>query len=605
MDAQGRVRARGEADERRAPVSVLLVEDNPADARLVELLLDEAEPGGFEVTRCGMLGDALALLEREEPGFEVVLLDLSLPDSGGMETLSRTRASARWTPIVVMSGRDDEEVALQALQSGAEDYLIKGRGDGEVVARAIRYAIERARTEARLNYLARFDPLTGLANRALLEDRLEGALLRGDLAGTKVALAVLDVDRFKAVNDSLGHAVGDELLCTVARRIEGRVREGDTVARVGADEFAILLEDLKDEREIIPIVRRVQDALSEPFVLGGKEVFVTAGVGVAVNPPSEEGAMLRDAEAALRRAKRRRAPNSYEFYAPEMHARASERMALEADLRRALERGEFVLHYQPQVDLRTGRITGAEALLRWDRPCTNGLVPPNEFIPILEDTGMIVEVGEWVMREACAQARAWRDELLKGAAERRTPLRVAVNVSARQFDMDLVGTVSRVLQEIGVGPGADGPLLLELEVTESLFVEDPDASTRLLEELKDIEGVRVAIDDFGIGYSSLYRLATFPVDTLKVDRAFVWEIATGGKGFQIASFIVDLAHRLGMEAKAEGVETPEQADFLLREGCDSAQGFLFGRPLPAGELSGLLRSGATLPAGSGPPHAPA
>jgi diguanylate cyclase (GGDEF)-like protein len=564
---------------------VLLVEDNPADARLVEILLDETEPEGFEVTRCGRLGEALELLERGEPGFEVVLLDLSLPDSAGMETISRARACALGTPIVVMSGRDDEEIALRALQSGAEDYLIKGRGDGEVVARAIRYAIERARTEARLNYLARFDPLTGLANRALLEDRLEGALSRGDLAGSKVALAVLDLYRFKAVNDSLGHAVGDELLVTVARRIEGRVREGDTVARVGADEFAVLLEDLKDEGEIIPIVRRVQDALSEPFVLGGREIFVTTGVGVAVSPPSQKGGMLRDAEAALRRVRRRRAPNGYEFYVPEMNARASERMALEADLRRAIRNPdeEFEIHYQPQVDLRTGRIVGAEALLRWRRPGTPGLVPPGEFIPVLEEMGGIFVAGEWVMRQACALARAWR--------EAGRPIRVAVNVSAPQFVPGLVKIVSHVLREANPGPE---PLQLELEITESLLVENPEASTRVLEKLKAVGGVRVAIDDFGTGYSSLDRLATFPIDLLKVDRSFVRDVKTVPKRAAIAAVIVELAHRLDLQVMAEGVETAEQADFLLGEGCDLAQGFLFSRPLPADEFAGLLNRGEPL-----------
>jgi len=564
---------------------VLLVEDNPGDARLVEILLEGEDPGGFEVTRCERLGEALILMERgepAEPGFEVVLLDLSLPDSGGLETVSRARAGAGGTPIVVMSGQDDEETALRALQSGAEDYLIKGRGDGELVARVIRYSIERAKAQARLNYLARFDALTGLANRALLNDRLEQSLLSGEREAGKVALVVLNVDRFKAVNDSLGHALGDELLVVIARRIERRMRDTDVVARVGADEFAILLKDLRDEREALPVVRRVQEALSEPFVLGGSEVFVTVGVGIAVSPPSEDGAMLRDAEAALRRAKRR-GRGRYEFFAPEMSARASERLALEADLHRALEREEFVLHYQPQADLRTGNIVGAEALLRWRRPGFPGLVQPGEFIPVLEEEpDLISKVGEWVMREACEQARAWR--------EAGRPVRVAVNVSVPQFGAGLVETVADVLKETGVEA-----LLLELEITESLLAETPQTSTRLLEELKANARVRVAIDDFGTGYSSLARLARFPIDLLKVDQSFVRDIAAGSKSAAMAAVVVDIAHRLNLGAIAEGIETVEQLRFLRQEGCDLGQGYLFSRPVPAADFAALLESGQPFP----------
>jgi diguanylate cyclase (GGDEF)-like protein len=575
---------------------VLLVEDNPADARLVGILLDEADPGGFEVSRCGRLEEALALLESGRPGFDVVLLDLSLPDSAGLETVERTRARAAGTPVVVLSGRDDEETALSALRGGAEDYLIKGRGDGELMARVIRYAIERAKAEAELNYLARYDPLTGLANRALLADRLEQALIRGGREGSVVALAILDVDRFESVNDSLGHAGGDELLVRIAQRIRGRVREGDTVARVGVDEFAILLEDLADEREVVPLVRRVQEALADPFALNGGEVFVTAGMGISVSPPSKAGAMLRDAEAALRRAKRRRS-GGYEFYTPEMNARVSESFALEVALRRALldPDGAFEVHYQPQVDLRAGEVVGAEALLRWRRPGSPGLVPPNEFIPVLENMGGISAVGEWVMREACRQARVWRE-----AGGR--PLRVAVNVSAPQFAPSLVETVSRVL-------GETGSLLLELEITESLLGEDPEGSTRVLEELKalgtlpDGGAVRVAIDDFGTGYSSLDRLATFPIDLLKVDRSFVRDVTKVAKRAAIAAVIVELAHRLDLEVMAEGVETLEQLDFLRAEGCDLAQGYLFGRPLPATEFAALLQEGVPFP-GTEPQQSP-
>jgi diguanylate cyclase (GGDEF)-like protein len=562
-------------------IRVLLVEDNPGDARLVEILLSEADSfGRFEITPAERLDEALELLDG--PAFDVILLDLSLPDSSGLETVEVVRTRVPLTPVVVLTGQDDEETALRALQSGAEDYLVKGRGDSELMARSIRYAIERKKAEENLAHLKQYDPLTGLANRALFQDRLQQALARADRDDETVALMLLDLDHFKAVNDVLGHAGGDELLKEVANRIGGRVRESDTVARLGGDEFAIVLEEMTDAQDAAPVAQDILDALSESLVLDGHEIPVTASIGIAVRPPSEGDRLLKDADAAVYRAKER-GRNTYEFYAEEMNVRAFERLTLRNMLRRALKEEEFLLHYQPQVDLATGAIVGAEALVRWSQP-DSGLVPPARFIPVLEDTGDIVGVGRWIMRAACRQNRDWQDS---GVA----PLRVAVNLSARQFSRGgLVSTVADVLEESELDPSC-----LELEITESLLMEDLNTSLQILGELQNTaEGLRVSIDDFGTGYSSLSYLKSFPIDLLKIDQSFVRDIPGDPDDAAITAAIIRLAHSLRLGVIAEGVETEEQAAFLRELGCDEAQGYYFSRPLPADEFAELLRRGGTL-----------
>ncbi|MEJ7873410.1 MAG: bifunctional diguanylate cyclase/phosphodiesterase, partial [Rubrobacteraceae bacterium] len=384
-------------------------------------------------------------------------------------------------------------------------------------------------------------------------------------------------DGFKAVNDTLGHSRGDELLKGVARRIEGSVRESDTVARLGGDEFAIMLEGLNDAQDAAPVARAILDILSQPFLLDEHKVSVTASIGIAVRPPTEGDRLLKDADAAMYRAKER-GRNTYEFYTEEMNVQAFERLALESSLSLALEREEFLLYYQPQVELATGKIVGVEALLRWRHPDL-GLVSPAKFIPVLEETGKIVEVGEWVLRTACRQGKAWQDSGLDS-------LRVAVNLSARQFGKEgLIDTVAGILEETGLGAGS-----LELEITESLLMEDSEASSRALSELKEIAGgIRVSIDDFGTGYSSLYRLKTFPIDVLKIDQSFVRNIVIDSNDAALTEIMIILAHKMGLKAIAEGVETEEQLAFLRDCGCDLVQGFYLGRPQPADNLAGLLR----------------
>ncbi|MEW6635419.1 MAG: EAL domain-containing protein [Actinomycetota bacterium] len=562
-------------------VPVLLVEDNPGDARLVEILLEEARVTGFEVVRAERLLEALELLERR--AFDVVLLDLTLPDSSGLETVDRMRAAVPQIPLVVLSGRDDEETALRAIKVGAEDYLVKGQGDGDLIARSIRYAIERKRAEQRMAYLAQYDHLTGLANRALFQDRLEQALARAGRSSGRVALMFVDLDRFKVINDTFGHMGGDELLREVAARIRGRLRESDTVARLGGDEFAIILENLAEAHDAAQVARDLLEIISEPVSVGGHEVSMTASIGIAVHPPSGLEDILMDADTAMYRAKER-GRNHYEFYTEEMNVRAFERLTLENGLRQAQRRGEFLLHYQPQVDLRTGYVVGVEALLRWQHP-QMGLVPPGRFIPLLEETGMISDVGRWVIEAACRQAKVWSEQGLPA-------LRVAVNLSARQFGrhQDLPGLVAGALAKTGLEPA-----LLELEVTESLLMEDIEATSRLLRELKHhVEGVRVSIDDFGTGYSSLYYLKSLPIDVLKIDRSFVRDVPVDPDDAAITAAVIGLAHNLRLEVVAEGVETAEQLSFLRERDCDLAQGYHLSAPLPAEEVVRLLEGGAAL-----------
>ncbi len=387
----------------------------------------------------------------------------------------------------------------------------------------------------------------------------------------------LDLDRFKVVNDTLGHAIGDELLRHVAHRLAGCVRVGDTVCRFSGDEFVLIVNDLAEAEDARLIAQKVLQAFADPFRVGGHEIFVSTSIGISMYPTDceDEEALLKDADAAMYRAKES-GRNNFQFYTREMNARAMYRLKLENSLRHALERGEFRLHYQPKACLHTGRVTGVEALLRWERP-DHGLVPPADFVPLLEDTGLIVPVGEWVIAEACRQIAAWR-------ASGREPVSIAINISARQFAARNLGEiVKRVLDE----HGAD-PRYIELELTESLLMVNTEEAVRTLEYLKSM-GLRLSIDDFGTGYSSLSYLKRFPIDALKIDRSFIDEITTDVGDATITRAVIGMAHNLGLKVVAEGVETEEQISFLSANGCDEAQGYYFARPRPAGEITEWLR----------------
>ncbi len=435
---------------------------------------------------------------------------------------------------------------------------------------------ERKQTEARLAHAAFHDSLTGLPNRALLLERLRSALeqVRHGRA-TLCGVLFLDLDHFKLINDSLGHLAGDRFLLTVAERLRGCLRTGDTVARMGGDEFVILLPEVRDERAVIEVAERVQQALAEPFVLEGHDVFSAVSIGIAVSTRGIEQPedLLRDADTALNRAKST-GRMRYEVFDHAMHAQSLARLQRESELRRAIERQQFELHYQPVVLARTGAIVGVEALLRWRHP-ELGMMPPAQFMSIAEDTGLIIPLGRWVLETACRQVASWHRQ--------GWPITLAVNLSARQFrQKDLSAMITRMITETGLDSR-----FLKLEITESNVMQDAEASIATLKALKRL-GVRISIDDFGTGYSSLSYLKRLPIDTLKIDRSFVHDLNTDPNDAAIASAIIAMAHNLKLQVIAEGVETPEQRAFLEAHHCDMLQGFLFSGPLPAEQLAALL-----------------
>ena len=439
----------------------------------------------------------------------------------------------------------------------------------------------RRRDAARLLALANDDPLTALPNRALFHQRLQRALLRAQRFNEGVAVLVIDLDRFKNVNDTLGHEVGDRVLQAVADRLKAGVREVDTVSRLGGDEFAVLVENVTETRIVATIAGKLLKEIAEVLMLGGHEYQITASIGISAYPAdgSDATTLLKNADIAMYRAKEQ-GKNNVQFYAAEMNAHSMARLSLETGLRHALDRGEFLLHYQPKVDIASGRIVGMEALVRWMRPQL-GMVSPAEFIPLAEETGLIVPIGAWVLRAACERNSAWQR---LGMA----PLRVAVNLSARQFvQANLVSEVARVLDASRLAPAS-----LELEITESMVMDNPERAIQTLRQLKSM-GIALAIDDFGTGYSSLGYLKRFPIDNIKIDRSFIKDIPRNADDATITRTIIDMTHNLRLRVVAEGVETAAQLDFLRRHGCDEMQGYYFSRPLAEDAFLALVRAQET------------
>ena len=435
------------------------------------------------------------------------------------------------------------------------------------------------RSLQKLDHLAHHDTLTGLPNRLLLQDRLDHAIRRAHRKGHCVAVLFLDLDRFKNINDTLGHAAGDQLLRISATRLSSQIREGDTVARLGGDEFMVLLEDYRESEDPRIVAQKLLDSLQEPLYIQGHQLFISASIGISLYP--DDGItvdeLMRNSDAAMYRAKQR-GKNSYHFYTSDLTDVASESLKLESSLRLALERGEFVLHYQPKWNIHTGAITGIEALLRWQHP-ERGLIGPAAFLNTLEDCGLILPVGKWILQAACHQAQKWRTEGLPA-------IQMSVNLSGQQItEGDLLQTITDILAESGMDPHT-----LELELTEGFIMQQPDEAIELLNSLRE-RGISIAIDDFGTGYSSLSYLKHLPVQKLKIDRSFVRDIPADSDDMAITSAIVALGHRLQMSIVAEGVETEEQLAFMISEGCEEAQGYLFSQPLCAEELRPLLLQG--------------
>jgi diguanylate cyclase (GGDEF)-like protein len=515
-----------------------------------------------------------------------LLLDIMMPGISGFDILRRMRANPILTliPVIVLTSAADHEIKLQALELGAADFLAKPVDPSELVLR-LRNSLAAKAYRDRLAYS---DPVTGLPNRRMFLDRLDWALEHCRRYRHQGAVLYIDLDRFKSLNEALGPGLGDSVLKSVGERLEHCVRSSDFVARVGkgksipslsrlgSDEFTVLLPEVGNPEAAARVAQRLLEALQPSLNAGGHEVFVSASIGIATFPADGDDidSLLRNAAAALHHAREISSAN-YAFYSRDLNARALQRLSTEGQLRRGLEREEFRLHYQPKVDAHSGRMVGAEGLLRWQHP-ERGLIGPGEFISMAESSGLIGPLGEWVLKQACEQATAWQ------ASGLLIP-RVAVNVSSRQFaDPTFVPRVHGALAWSGLSPAH-----LVLELTESMVMRNPLEAVRALHQLKEI-GVKLSLDDFGTGYSSLSYLKRFPLDELKIDRSFLGRIDVDPDDAAIVIAIIALARSLGLSTVAEGVETLQQLEFLRSEGCDDIQGYLFGKPMPAEEFALLL-----------------
>jgi diguanylate cyclase (GGDEF)-like protein/PAS domain S-box-containing protein len=693
---------------KKSTKAILLLEDNPGDARLLREMLNEEGSFNTRLTLVGCMSDAEKHLA--EHAIDIILLDLGLPDAQGLGAVRRVRAAAPHVPVVVLTGLDDESVAAQALQEGAQDYLIKGQIEARGLFRALRYAGERKIMEEalfaekeraqvtlhciadavictdssgsitflnvvaenltgwtwqaaagrqmaevfrvegattpeatllptettieqapivllqansilirrdgheipiegsvapirdreglatgavivfrdvsgpramalQLAHSAEHDFLTGLPNRMLLNDRINQAIVLAPRHMKHVAVLFLDLDGFKHINDSLGHPVGDKLLQSVAERLVECVRGSDTVSRQGGDEFVVLLSEVEQSEDAAVTARRILAAVAEAHSIDQHDLHVTASIGVSVYPGDGLNAdvLIKNADIAMYQAKGNGRQN-FQFFKPAMNVRAVERQFIEEGLRRALERREFSLHYQPKINLATGAITGAEALLRWTHPM-RGPIDPADFIPVAEDCGLILPIGAWVLREACQQARTWMDAGLP-------IMTMAVNVSAMEFRVEnfLEGVLENLAQT------NLNPRSLELELTESVLMKQAASAATILRSLRE-SGIRVTIDDFGTGYSSLSYLQQFPVDALKIDQSFIRQISRVGEDTTIVKAVIGMARGLKLRVIAEGVETLEELAFLRAYRCDEAQGYYFSRPVPAEQFATLLTNG--------------
>jgi len=690
-------------------ISILHVEDNPGDALLLKTELFESVDSYFtlrsmkvpvwDITCVKNCREAKARLTKGE--IDIILLDLSLPDVTGLETLKEIALVAPRTPIVILSGRNEIENAFETLQRGAQDYLIKGQADGGQIWRAIRFAVERQQVrnhdshvldqsqegfkalmemsidgvavfrdelilaanpafektlgyeeketlgrplsffcdpEYRSYFLAQLergsdvpmivfgrkkdgaginlefktktclfeglpasvislrdityrkkdeetllqraylDSVTGLPNRFLFFDRLQMTLQQAHRTGGQVGLMFLDLDRFKLINDTLGHNVGDELIKAVALRLQSIVPSSDTIARIGGDEFTILLPDLAGIEEASKLARKILEVMAKPFQLQRHELHISASIGISYYPEdaSDSEKLVQRADMAMYRAKES-GRNNFQAYHDSMNISSIDRLELENSLFKAMDNGEFDLCYQPQTDLATGRVVGLEALLRWNHP-TRGPIAPSDFVPLAEETGLIIPLGQWVIRKACEQAKAWRDRGLG-------PVRMSVNLSGVQFlKHTLPFLIDKILKEVGLDPQ-----LLEFELTESIAMRNPAFTLAVLREMTEVVKVRVALDDFGIAYSSLGYLKNFPVHSLKIDKSFVTDLGKGSKDEAIVGAIIVLARNLGLEVIVEGVENEAQLDYLKRHSGIIVQGYLLNPPLSAEAAEKLLR----------------
>ncbi len=575
-------------DQNGKPYQYVAVQTDITERKHVETQRDELSSALEQTADSVIITDRLGVIKYVNRAFgettgysadEVIGKTPRLIKSGG---LGREFYQRLWGTIV--SGRVFRDVFINRKKNGElyyEETTITPLRDehGEITEfiSTGKNITERMQVQEHLQYLAHHDVLTGLPNRVLFLDRLNQAIARARWNNWAVAVLFLDLDRFKVINDTLGHEIGDRLLQAVASRLKKCVREGDTVGRLGGDEFTVLLEDIASQEDVPTVARNIINALSRPMVVDGRELFVTVSIGISVFPgDGADGAeLLKNADTAMYSAKEE-GRNTFQFYSADMGISAFTRLNLETSLRHAMQRLEFLLHYQPQVDLTTRKVTGVEALLRWRHP-ELGLVPLDDFIPLLEETGLIIPVGEWVLQTACSQMRAWQQAGLE-------PGRIAINLSSRQFtESNFAETVASILDETGLDPHC-----LEIEITESVIMQHTQLTMDTFQTLGAL-GVRIAIDDFGTGYSSLSYLKRFPIDILKIDRSFVRDVTTDPDDAAIVQAIIAMARSLKLDVIAEGVETQDQLAFLRAQRCDGLQGNLFSPPLPAEDIVPLFQ----------------
>ncbi|MGZ4285582.1 MAG: putative bifunctional diguanylate cyclase/phosphodiesterase [Solirubrobacteraceae bacterium] len=555
-------------------VRALIVTGDRRTAALIGEMLQASWSDGLVVAHAGQLMDATQ--ELLEHTASCVLLDLSEHDDR-IAAVQQIRTAAPDVPIVVLAERADEDEAVIVVKAGAQDYLVRSELSPALLRRSVMYAIERKRLEAQLAHRALHDALTGLPNRALFLDRLGVALDRSRHNNASIAVLFLDVDNFKQINDSLGHAAGDRLLSGLADRLQSMLRPMDTVARFGGDEFTFLFEELTNEREVILIAERIGRAVRLPIHLeqGDTTVTVSIGISIVTDPTMPADAVIREADSAMYRAKQL-GRSRYELFDETSRQRAIDRLELEGALRQALERSELRLHFQPKLSFEAGalRVTGLEALLRWEHP-SRGMLAPSEFLQLAEDSGLMLEIGQYVLAHSLHHLLIWR--------EHRPDVTVTVNVSARQLeDMSFVTLLAGQLTAAGVDPRA-----VCLDITERVAARNPDVSVRAIQALKAL-GVKIAIDDFGTGSSSLSNLKQLAIDSIKIHESLVGGLGRDPGEAPLVRAVIELGHALGVEVVAEGVENDAQLDQLRALGCDGAHGFLLGRPVPEEEVLGLL-----------------
>jgi diguanylate cyclase (GGDEF)-like protein len=596
-------------------IKVLLIEDTPGDARLIERMLVQAQ--GFELTWVANLTDGITYFQTNP--MDVLLLDLGLPESTGLDTLQKLLAHAPSVPpLIVLSGLNDENIAVQAVQSGAQDYLVKGQVGTALLVRSIRYAIERGQArralrqaydelehrvaertaelaktigalhaqiaerkqaEGRIRYMAQYDALTGLPNRELLQDRITQAIAYAHRNRAQVAVLFIGLDYFKHINDSLGHKIGDRVLQMVASRLQECLREGDSVARPGGDEYVLCIPLLTGVGDAVLVAQKALDAMGRTFLVERNELHVSASIGISLYPDdgTDAGTLIRAADTAMHHAKERGRGN-YQFFTQALNTAAQRRLMLENRLRQALAKNELALHYQPQVNMADGTIFASEALLRWLQPGKKP-ISCGSLISIAEESGLILPIGEWVMREACRQLKQWQDA---GHPE----LRIAVNLSPRQFyQPHFFDMIVKILDETNLAAAS-----LDLEITESLLLQRNEDIDDTLGRLSGM-GIQLSVDDFGTGYSSLAYLQRFPVHALKIDQSFVREIGHDRNATALVTAIIAMADSLHMKVLAEGVETLEQIAFLMSRGCLCGQGFYYSKAVPADAFIRLLGAG--------------